>query len=87
MNLSVEIPEDLARSLRAAGGDPSRRVVEALAIDEYKNGRLTQAELRQVLGFETTYELDGFLKSHGVWIEYDADDMARERTALDRLGL
>ena len=87
MNLTVEIPDDLARSIGAAGGDPSRRVLEALALDEYKSGRLTKPELRHALSFATSYELDGFLKQHQVWIEYDAQDLARERASLDRLGL
>ena len=87
MNLTVEIPDDLARSMSAAGGDPCRRVLEALALDEYKSGRLTKPELRHALGFATGYELDGFLKKHRVWIEYDAKDLARERASLDRLSL
>lgn len=87
MNLTVQISDDLARSLNAAGGDLSRRVVEALALEEYKSGRLTKPELRQTLGFATGYELDGFLKKHQVWIEYDEEDLARERATLDRLSL
>jgi hypothetical protein len=87
MNMNIEIPDDLARSLNAAGGDLSRRVLEALALVEYRNGRLTKRELRNALGFETGYELDGFLKMHQVWIEYDEEDLERERNALDRLGL
>ena len=87
MNLTVEIPDDLARSLNAAGGDLPRRVLEALALEEYKSGRLSEPELCQVLGFPTRYELDGFLKRNEVWIEYDAEDMARERATLERLGL
>ena len=42
MNLTVEIPDDLARSLNAAGGDLPRRVLEALALEEYKSGRLSE---------------------------------------------
>jgi hypothetical protein len=87
MNLTMEIPEDLARSLSVAGGDLSRRVVETLALDEYKSGRLSKAALRQTLGFETGYELDGFLKNHQVWIDYDEQDLIRERASLDELGL
>jgi hypothetical protein len=86
MNVTVEIPEDLARSLRAAGSDPSRRVLEALALEEYKSGRLSLPELRHVLGFETRYELDGFLKQHELWIDYDEEDLERERITLDRFG-
>jgi hypothetical protein len=87
MDLTVQIPDDLARSMNVAGGDISRRVLEALALDEYKSGRLTKSELRRTLGFATGYELDGFLKKHQVWIEYDEQDLARERASLDRLCL
>jgi hypothetical protein len=87
MNVNVQIPDDLARSLNAAGGDLSRRVLEALALEEYKSGRLSKPELRHALGFATGYELDGFLKKHQVWIEYDEQDLARERAGLDRLSL
>jgi hypothetical protein len=87
MTVTVEIPDDLARSLSAAGGDPARRVLEALALDEYKGGRLSNRQLRDILGFETDYALDGFLKQHQVWIEFDEEDLARERAGLERLGL
>ena len=87
MDLNVQIPDDLARSLNAAGGDLSRHVIEALALEEYRSGRLTKPKLRQALGFATGYELDGFLKKHHVWIEYDEQDLVRERAALDSLSL
>jgi uncharacterized protein UPF0175 len=87
MNLTVEIPDDLAVRLNAAGGDLSRRALEALALEEYKSGHLTEDELRRLLGFGTRYQLDGFLKAHGVWIEYTVEDFRREVDSLDRLGL
>jgi len=87
MNVTVEIPDSLVRSLRAAGADIPRRVLEALALEEYKSGRLTEAELRQAMGFQTRYELDGFLKQHQVWLDYGEEDLARERASLERLGL
>lgn len=39
-----------------------------------------------MLGFETSFELDGFLKAHDVWIDYTAEDLKRERAGLQRLG-
>jgi hypothetical protein len=87
MNLTVEIPDDLVGRLNPAGGDLSRRALEALALEEYKSGRLTEDELRRLLGFGTRYQLDGFLKAHDVWIEYTLEDFRREVDTLDRLGL
>jgi hypothetical protein len=87
MNLTVEIPDDLANRLGASGPDLSRRALEAFALEEYKNERISKAELRRLLGIPSRYELDGFLKAHGVWIEYGIEDFRREQGTLDRLGL
>jgi predicted HTH domain antitoxin len=87
LNLNVEIPDDLVGQLNAAGGDLSRRALEALALEEYKSGHLTEDELRRLLGFGSRYQLDGFLKAHGVWIEYTVEDFRREVDSLEQLGL
>jgi len=86
MTVTVHIPDDLADRLRAQGGDLSRRILEMLALEEYKSGRLTKSELRQMLGFETSFQLDVFLKAHDVWIDYTTEDLERERASLERLG-
>ena len=65
MNVMVPIPDDLAARF-GSEAELGRRVVEALALEEYRAGRLTRPELRQLLGFVTSGELDGFLKDHGV---------------------
>jgi uncharacterized protein YgbK (DUF1537 family) len=86
MNLIVQIPDDVAQRLAAAGGDLSRRALEALALEEYKLGHLTKPELRRLLGFSTRDALDGFLKAHDVFEPYSLDDLERERRDLLRLG-
>jgi hypothetical protein len=75
MNLTLPIPEDL-----------SRRALESFGLEEYKAGRITKVELRQLLGFETRYEMDGFLKAHEVWMNYTIDDLRREVATLQHLG-
>jgi hypothetical protein len=86
MELSLEIPDDVARRLSAAGGDLSRRALEALLAEEYKRGHLTKPDLRRLLGFETSDQIDSFLKAHDVWIDYTIEDLDRERASLRRLG-
>jgi Uncharacterised protein family (UPF0175) len=87
VNLTVQIPDDLAKRLTAAGGDLSRRALEALAAEEYKHDRLSKPELQRLLGIETSFQLDEFLKAHDVWIEYTMEDAERERRGFKRLGL
>ena len=73
-------------ALSAAGGDLSRRALEALVAEEYKHGRLTKPDLRRLLGFATSDQIDGFLKAHDIWIDYTIEDLERERAGLRRLG-
>ena len=87
MNLTVEIPDDLAVRLNAAGGDLSRRALEALALEEYKSGHLTETELQRLLGFGTRYKLDGFLKAHNVFVDYTPQDFQREAHSFKRWGI
>jgi hypothetical protein len=87
MDLTVHIPDDIAVRLKEAGErDLSRRALEGLALEEYKNARITKAELRRRLGFGTRYKLDGFLKAHNVLEAYTIEDLDREREDLRRLG-
>jgi hypothetical protein len=87
MNLTLEIPDDVAERLAGTGGDLSRRALEALALEEYKRGRLTKPELRRLLGFATRVELDAFFKAHEVFGSYTPADLERDRRDLQRLGL
>jgi Uncharacterised protein family (UPF0175) len=86
MNFAVEIPDDVAQRLSAVGGDLSRRALEALVAEEYKQGHLTKPDLRRLLNLETSDQIDGFLKAHDVWIDYTLQDLERERAGLRRLG-
>jgi hypothetical protein len=86
MDLTVQIPDDVAQRLCATGGDLSRRALEALVTEEFKQGHLTKPDLRRLLGLETGDQIDSFLKAHGVWIDYTVEDLERERTGLRRLG-
>jgi hypothetical protein len=85
MNLNVQIPDDIGSRLNASG-DLSRRALEALAAEEYKHDRITKPELQRLLGIETNFRLDAFLKAHDIWIEYTREDLERERRSLERLG-
>ncbi len=87
MNLTVEIPDDMAQRLTTDGGDLSRRALEALAAEEYRQGRLYKPDLRRLLGFTTSDQIDTFLKAHEVWIDYAPEDLERERAGLQRLGV
>jgi hypothetical protein len=86
MDVTVRIPDDLARRLGSAV-EVERRVLEALALEEYKLGHLSKPDLRRLLGFDTRQALDGFLKAREVFEPYSLADFDRDRQDLQRLGL
>ena len=87
MNVLVRIPDDFAARLAERGPDLERQALEALALETYRAGRMSKAELRDALGFAVLDEVDGFLKAHAVFEAYDAADLERDRRTLDALGL
>ncbi len=87
MEVTVQIPDDIASLMTDGTTDLSRRALEALAAEEYRQGHLHKPDLRRLFGFETSYEIDGFLKSHNVYDEYTMEDLEREVEALKRLGI
>jgi len=87
MNVTVDIPDELASQISAAGVDLSRRVVETIALEEYKAERISKAQLRRVLGFETRYALDAFLKARQIGPNVTIEDLRRDVQDLQSLGL
>jgi len=85
MQVTLNLPDELVRQLAGDGGDLSRAAVEALAIDAYRMNRITGFQLRQVLEIPSRHDLDGFLKRHGVPLEYTIEDFDREAETSARL--
>jgi len=87
MRVRLDLPEELSAILGAQGADLSRAALEAITLEAYREHRLTTAQLRRLLGFDSRYELDGFLKEHEVWLEYSWQDLEHDREVHRRLGL
>jgi len=85
MQITLEVPDEFASPLLPAGQDPARAALEAMALEAYREHRLTSYQLRQLLGIPSRYELDGFLKEHQVWLEYSMEDFERERVRSEEL--
>ena len=80
----LDIPDDVAAQIRSAGQEPSRAVLEALALEGYRTERLTEGEIQRLLGMETRMEVHAFLKEHGEYLHYSLADAEKERDATRR---
>jgi hypothetical protein len=77
MQITLDIPDDLAGALALSGQDRGRAALEALALNAYQEHRLTGFQVRTLLGFSSRFELDGFLKAHRVE-KYSAEDFEHD---------
>ena len=74
MTITLNLPDDIARHLASHGEDPARSALEALALEGYRTRALSEEQVRRMLGYETRIEVHGFLKQHGVYLNYTAGD-------------
>lgn len=84
MQITLELPEDIAEGLESKWKDLSRAALESLALEAYRSHALTAAQLRRLLGFETRMQVDAFLQKHEIY-DYTAEDFAQDRETLRQL--
>jgi hypothetical protein len=85
VRITLELPEDIAAHLAAKGDNLSRAALEAFALEAYRAQKLSTAQLRRLLGYETRTQVHAFLKQHGVYQHYNQDDLEHDREAGDAL--
>ena len=79
MQVTFSIPDDLAPQIISEGKEPARAALEALALEGYRSEQISEAGIRQLLGFETRMEVHAFLKEHGAFLHYSLEDAAKDR--------
>ena len=75
MDVAFSMPEELAQRLQAHWGDLSRRALEAVVADAYREETITLGEVRRLLDHSTRLETEAFLKSRGALLEYSEDEL------------
>jgi hypothetical protein len=84
--VTIQIPDDIAERLgTAVNSDLPRRILEACLAEEHRLGHVNDPDLRRLLGPETSYEIDGFLKAHNVYEDYTMQDVERESSIPCRI--
>lgn len=81
MLVSVEIPDPIAHSLRLDGPQPSRRALEMLALEGYKEGTLSRGQVSRMLDMEST-QTGKFLKDHGAMLGLTPEDLEQDSVNL-----
>jgi hypothetical protein len=84
MAISIELPPELEASLRKDVENLEHAAKEALLVELYRQGKLTESQLGRALGL-SRLEVDGLLKMHGVFLDISAQEVADESRGLRQL--
>jgi predicted HTH domain antitoxin len=85
MQITLELPDEIARELEAKWNDLPRATLESLALEGYRSDTLTEEQVRRILGYGTRMQVHAFLKEHGVYLNYDLEDLEQDMGNLRRL--
>jgi predicted HTH domain antitoxin len=81
MQVTIDIPADLLQHPH-----PAREALEAYAIAGYRSGALTPRQTRELLGFETRFQLNDFLVEHEVFDHaYGVEEYEKDLARLDSI--
>ena len=82
MNVAIQIPDEVGRALMARGADLTRAVLEAVAIEAYRSGGITPAQVQEMLGLRSRWETESFLHRAEAYHDYTMDDLDRDIAAI-----
>jgi len=84
VEITVKLPDMLARTLGPTAEARAQRLTEAVAIEEYRAGRLSQRQVAEVLGLDY-WQTESFMAERNVALNYSLADLEADRATLDEV--
>ena len=84
MQVTVEMPDQVARQWGETPNAVGRHVMEDAAIEGYRAGRLSQRQVGAMLGLDY-WQTETFLSERAVPLNYSAADLAGDKATLEKI--
>ncbi|HEV2330050.1 MAG TPA: UPF0175 family protein [Verrucomicrobiae bacterium] len=84
MQVTVEMPYQVARQLEGTPDAVGRRVLEDAAVEGYRAGRLSQRQVGAMLGLDY-WQTENFLTERRVPLNYSSADLATDNATLEKI--
>lgn len=81
MEITISIPDNFVPSTEASE-DVSRQMLEAYAIENYRQEKMSLGRVAELLNLSID-ETHAFLKEHNIPLNYDEEDLARDRRTIE----
>ena len=84
MAIQIELPDEVEQLLNSEWPDLSRRALEAVVLEGYRDGVLSRGKVAETLGLNFS-ESEAFLKQHEAFLPYTRQDLERDLETLEAL--
>jgi predicted HTH domain antitoxin len=85
MSLTISIPDDFAAVLGASPEERERRAREALALELYREGKISLRRMGELAGVGGDYwAAENFRIQHKAPLNYSIEDLEADRKAAER---
>ncbi|MBN8560341.1 UPF0175 family protein [Leptolyngbya boryana CZ1] len=81
MQITIDIPDEIAQHLTQSISDLPRRTLESLVAQAYRDELLTHAEVGRILNL-SRYDVDTFLHQAKAYLHYDETDLEHDRATI-----
>ena len=81
MEIIISVPDEFAAPLIPAGQETSRAALVALALEAYRERRISGYQLRTLLGIPSRFEMDTLLKEHKIE-KYTIEDFENDLATI-----
>lgn len=87
VTITIRLPTEISAALGERWDDVERRSLEAIAVEGYRTGALTEEYVRRLLEFETRFDVHALLKQHNVPLHYSSADLDDDLASQRALGV
>jgi predicted HTH domain antitoxin len=87
MQVTLDLPDDISQALQGEWHDLHGRALEALAVDGYRTGALTERQVQRLLELDSRFQVHALLKDHHVPLRYTESDLDDDMQAHRELAI
>ena len=84
VEITIKLPDLLAQAFGATAEARSKRLTEDAAIGEYRDGKLSQRQVGEMLGLDY-WQTERFLTERNVPLNYTIADLQADQATLDEI--
>lgn len=87
MQITVELPDDIARAIATTAETLDRAALEGLAAEGYRSGALSETQVMRLLKLPSRFAVHHWLSERRIPYRYTEADLASDLADLTELGL